>query len=76
MRYNTIITEEPPTPCGSIFCKVKTESASGRVTFGHGGSDYFVCNLKREVTQYFQWMVSDRVFRRALKKQGYTLKLR
>jgi len=76
MRWNTIITEQEPTKGGSIYCSVKTQRKDGFITIAHGSQDYFVCDGDRNVTQYFQWMVSDRVFRRALRNQGYTLKLR
>lgn len=53
----------------SIVCTIV--ETNGFLTIGHGGQNYFVCNERREIKQYFDWM--EREGRKAkLKKLGYT----
>ena len=66
---NFIITEQEP--CGeSIYCEVKFKYDNGNtLTLG---KPYFVCNLKREITQYPLWAESN-LAKQKLKKLGYKL---
>lgn len=69
--YNLVVTEQKPTG-NSIFCEVELVSDEGNGLIL--GSMYFVCDLKKNITQYFLWMES-KDFKEKLVNLGYKIKI-
>jgi hypothetical protein len=64
------ITEQKPTG-NSIFCTVIIHlEGAENCTLTYGGNMYFVCDLKRQVTQYFSWLED---YKEQLTKLDYKL---
>ncbi len=66
--YNEIVTVKEQKPTGnSIYCEVYLKDGNSETTFR--GQMYFVCNLDKQITQYFEWQ--KREIKQGLKKLGY-----
>ena len=70
--YKLVITEQPPTEGGRVYCEVELLSIKGRGSVRFGHQMYFVCDKDKVITQYFPWMES-KDFVRDVAKLGYTL---
>lgn len=64
--YIISVKEQAPTG-GSIFCEVSIDSKCGGVGIRYHNM-YFVCDLGKRVTQYFDWL---KEYKQQLKKLGY-----
>lgn len=63
--YRIEVKEQNPTET-SIFCQVKvTDEDKSSINFGNM---YFVCNLNRQITQYFSWLED---YKKQLNDLGY-----
>lgn len=65
-----IISVKEQAPTGeSIYCGVTLNSSNGAAGLTYGANMYFVCDLNRNITQYFSWLKTD--YKKQLKKLGY-----
>lgn len=65
-----IISVKEQAPTGeSILCKISIESETGSASLTYGASMYFVCDLEKNITQYFDWQKVE--YKQQLKKLGY-----
>lgn len=68
--YVIKVIEQKPTST-SIFCEVKIHAeGSENIKLTYGSKMYFVCNLEKQVTQYFSWLEE---YKEQLIKLGYKL---
>ena len=67
MKTEVIITEQAPVG-KSIFCEIKIKVGE-RVSIRYTGM-YFVCNLERNITQYFTWMKEEE-YKNLIEEKGY-----
>jgi len=68
MSYILSVKEQKPL-ISSIFCEVQVTKENGRVSL-HYGYMYFVCDLKKKVTQHPLWLLE---YKDQLKTLGYKL---
>lgn len=68
MSYILSVKEQTPTRT-SILCEVSLDNSSGHGLI-YRGSMYFVCDLNKRITQYFDWMTESK-YKKAILKLGY-----
>lgn len=66
MNYEINVKEQKPID-KSILCMVTVGTENVSVVYG--GQMYFVCNLDKQITQYFEWQ--KREYKQELEKLGY-----
>lgn len=71
MKYSVVVTEQEPVG-NSILCEIQLVS-DNLGTLIYSGQMYFVCDLDKNVKQYFNWMKSDGDFMHQINKLNYKL---
>jgi hypothetical protein len=73
MKYTVKVIEKEPVG-ESIMCFVRIFNQEGGQTIYP--TSYFVCDLDKNITQYPNWLYSNRDYLRQVNKLGYKLGLK
>lgn len=73
MDYKLKVTEQNPVG-NSIFCTMRCETENGS-SIRYGRME-FVCNLDREITQWYEWLQYEPEIISQLKELGYSIEYR
>jgi len=69
-KIKVYVREQEPMKCGSIYCLITLRDYWDSEIY-YRGQLYFVCDLDRNIIQYYDWMIRDQRILKQLRGLGY-----